>query len=49
MEMNQISLFEFQDDKLRKEIGDLEINKLTPMEALNKLDELKKKIKEDAK
>ena len=48
-ELNQISLFEFQDDKIRKEIGDLEINKLTPMEALNKLDELKKKIKEDAK
>jgi hypothetical protein len=45
-ELNQISLFEFQDDKIRKEIGDLEINKLTPMEALNKLDELKRKIKE---
>jgi DNA mismatch repair protein MutS len=48
-ELNQISLFEFHDDKIRKEIGELEINKLTPMEALNKLDELKKKIKEDAK
>ena len=47
--LNQISLFEFQDDKIRKEIGDLEINQLTPIEALNKLSELKKKIKEDAK
>ena len=43
--LNQISLFEFQDDKIRKEIGDLEINQLTPIEALNKLSELKKKIK----
>ncbi|NWF88503.1 MAG: DNA mismatch repair protein MutS [Ignavibacteriaceae bacterium] len=45
LEMNQISLFEFQDDKIRKEIGDLEINQLTPIEALNKLHELKKKVK----
>ncbi len=42
---NQMSIFEFQDDKLRGEIKDLEIDKLTPLEALNKLSELKKKVK----
>lgn len=46
---NQISMFEFKDDKLRGELGDLEIEKLTPLEALNKLDELKKKVKNDKK
>jgi DNA mismatch repair protein MutS len=44
---NQMSIFEFQDDKLRGEITDLEIEKLTPLEALNKLNELKKKVKKD--
>ncbi|MEW6507324.1 MAG: DNA mismatch repair protein MutS [Bacteroidota bacterium] len=42
----QISLFEMKDDSLRKEISDLPINQLTPLEALNKLNELKKKINE---
>jgi DNA mismatch repair protein MutS len=42
---NQIGLFEFQDDKLRGEIDGIEIDKLTPIEALNKLNELKKKVK----
>ncbi len=42
---NQISLFEVQDDKLRGEIDEIEIDKLTPLEALNKLSELKKKVK----
>jgi len=42
----QFSLFEFKDDSLRKEINDLEINKMTPIEALTKLDELKKKAGE---
>ena len=41
---NQISLFEVVDDKLRKEITDIEINNLTPIDALNKLSELKKKV-----
>ncbi|MBZ0199683.1 MAG: DNA mismatch repair protein MutS [Ignavibacteriaceae bacterium] len=45
-ENNQISLFEFQDDKIRKEIDNIEINNLTPLEALNKLSELKKRVKE---
>jgi DNA mismatch repair protein MutS len=44
---NQISLFEIKDDKLRNEINEIEINNLTPIEALNKLSELKKRIKEN--
>jgi DNA mismatch repair protein MutS len=44
---NQMSIFEFQDDKLRGELNDLEIDKLTPIDALNKLNELKKKAKKD--
>ena len=44
-EDNQISMFEFQDDKLRGEIDEIEINNLTPIEALNKLHELKRKVK----
>jgi DNA mismatch repair protein MutS len=42
----QISMFEVKDDKLRKELDDLEINNLTPVEALNRLNELKRKAKE---
>ncbi len=45
-ENNQINLFEFQDDKIRKEIDNIEINNLTPLQALNKLSELKKRVKE---
>jgi len=44
---NQIGLFEFRDDKLRTEIDNIEINNLTPMEALNKLSEIKRKMKEE--
>jgi DNA mismatch repair protein MutS len=40
----QISLFEMKDDELRKQISDLAIDNLTPIEALNKLNELKKKV-----
>ncbi len=43
----QISLFEVKDDSLRKEISDLSLDSLTPLEALNKLNELKKKIDEN--
>jgi DNA mismatch repair protein MutS len=43
---SQFSLFEIKDDKLRTEIGDIEIDNLTPIEALNKLNELKKKVME---
>jgi DNA mismatch repair protein MutS len=42
---NQISLFEFKDDALRTEINKMELDKITPLEALNKLNELKKKMK----
>ncbi|MFH1196844.1 MAG: DNA mismatch repair protein MutS [bacterium] len=42
----QISLFELKDNGLRKEIDDISINDLTPLEALNKLSELKKKVNE---
>jgi len=42
----QISLFEMKDDELRKEISDIPIENLTPLEALNKLNELKKKVDE---
>jgi DNA mismatch repair protein MutS len=44
---NQISLFEFKDDALRTEINKMELDKITPLEALNKLNELKKKMKQD--
>ena len=40
----QISMFEIKDDALRKEIDDISIDKLTPLDALNKLNELKKKL-----
>ncbi len=43
----QINLFEMKDDDLRKHISDLSINSLTPLEALNKLSELKKKIDDE--
>jgi len=44
---NQISLFEFKDDSLRTEINKMELDNITPLEALNKLNELKKKMKQD--
>jgi DNA mismatch repair protein MutS len=44
---NQFSLFEIKDDKLREEINEIELNKLTPLEALNKLSELQMKLKQN--
>ncbi len=44
---NQISLFEFKDDELRTEIKNLELNTLTPIEALIKLNELKRKMEKN--
>lgn len=38
----QLNMFEVKDDKVRKAIDGLEIDKLTPLEALNKLHEIKK-------
>lgn len=46
---NQISLFEVIDDKIRGEIHKIEIDKMTPIEALNKLSELQKKVKDKSK
>ena len=43
----QISMFEIKDDALRKEIGDISIDKLTPLDALNKLSDLKKKLNDE--
>lgn len=42
----QISMFEFKDDAIRKEISDISIDSLTPLDALNKLNELKRKVNE---
>jgi len=39
----QFNLFEVRDDKLRSELKELAIDNLTPLDALNKLSELKKK------
>ncbi|MGE5354148.1 MAG: MutS-related protein, partial [Acidobacteriota bacterium] len=41
----QLSFFEVKDDSIRQAISDLEIDNITPMEALNKLNELKNRIK----
>ena len=40
----QMALFELKDDKLREELRKIEIEKLTPIDALNTLAELKKKV-----
>jgi len=40
---NQISMFEMQEKKLSEAMAQLDINALTPLEALQKIDELKKK------
>ncbi|MBI3586634.1 MAG: DNA mismatch repair protein MutS [Ignavibacteriales bacterium] len=40
----QMTLFEMKDDKLRDEIRKLELDKMTPLEAMQKLAELKKKV-----
>jgi len=42
----QMTLFEMKDDSLRNELKKVDIEKLTPLEALQKLAEIKKKIKE---
>lgn len=41
----QINLFEMKDDDLRNEISGISIDKMTPIEALNRLNELKDKVK----
>jgi DNA mismatch repair protein MutS len=44
---NQISLFEFKDDELRGELKNIELENLTPIDALNKLNELQKKVRKN--
>lgn len=44
---SQLNIFEFKDDKIRTELKELEIDNITPIEALGKLNELKKKAKDD--
>ncbi|MFC2084800.1 DNA mismatch repair protein MutS [Bacteroidota bacterium] len=43
----QFNLFEVRDDEIRTEISDIEIDNITPIEALTKLDQLKKKVKKN--
>lgn len=45
----QISLFEMKDDELRSEIADIAVDNMTPIEALNRLNELKRKIQTEKK
>ena len=40
----QMTLFELRDDALREELKKIDVDKLTPLEALQKLAELKKRI-----
>jgi DNA mismatch repair protein MutS len=40
----QMTMFEMKDDALRNEIRGLEIDKMTPLEALDKLAELRKRV-----
>jgi DNA mismatch repair protein MutS len=42
----QMTLFEMKDDKLRDDIRKLNVEKMTPLEALQKLAELQKRIEE---
>lgn len=41
---NQMSLFDQQESELKKALSQLDINRLTPLEALRKLDELKSNV-----
>ncbi|MBK8945885.1 MAG: DNA mismatch repair protein MutS [Ignavibacteriae bacterium] len=45
----QINLFEMKDDDLRNEIAEISVDDMTPLEALNRLNELKKKVNKDTK
>ncbi len=42
----QMTLFEMKDDRLRKALEDIDVNTLTPIEALQKLAELKNRLHE---
>ena len=43
----QINLFEMKDEELRNEIANISVDNMTPIEALNALNELKKKINKE--
>jgi len=43
----QINMFEFKDDTLRDEIKDLQVDNLTPLQALNYLHDMKKKVEDE--
>jgi len=43
----QINMFEYKDDKFRDEIKDLEVNNLTPLQALTYLHDMKKKVEDE--
>lgn len=43
----QINMFEFKDDKFRDEIKDLEVDNLTPLQALTYLHDMKKKVEDE--
>jgi len=43
----QLSIFSAKDNEIAQELKKIDINKLTPLEALNKLEELKKKSEEE--
>ena len=45
----QMTLFEMKDERLREEIRKMEVEKMTPLEALQKLAEIKKKLDLDGK
>ena len=45
-EMVQMAMFEVKDDKLRTELRTLDIEHMTPMEAMQTLAALKKKVEE---
>jgi hypothetical protein len=38
-----------KDEELRSEIADISVDEMTPIQALNKLSELKKKVNKDKK
>jgi len=40
----QMTLFEMKDERLREDIRKLEVEKMTPLEALQRLAELKKRV-----
>ena len=48
-DLSQLGLFEVRDDALREEIRKLDIQSMTPLQAMQALDELKRKVEETRK